>query len=311
MRARVDAIDLLAPRLRGARRASSGSTARSLSYEGEPPTSDDLDGAHRRRSGAWRHGRGPHLHDVRIEAGGRDLRVVRLAGRAADRRALARPRRGRARCDARLDVPPLVLLDDVLSELDGDRRRALGAHARARLADRRHGDGGRRASRRARAGAFRHPGPGAVMERIGDEIERELGRGGSRDAIPLAALTAAWPDGGRRRGRPPRVAAQDRQGRNAPRRDGVVDLGTRARVPLGRDPRAPARAARDRRAHEAEVRGRPDPRGRPADEGSPEPLPAERRRAVRGAVRGSGRGLGDRPIRSSARSLRELLARAF
>ena len=31
------------------------------------------------------------------------------------------------------------------------------------------------------------------MERIGSEIERELGRSGSRDAIPLAALTAAWP----------------------------------------------------------------------------------------------------------------------
>ena len=30
------------------------------------------------------------------------------------------------------------------------------------------------------------------MERIGREVERELGRGGSRDAIPLAALTAAW-----------------------------------------------------------------------------------------------------------------------
>ena len=31
------------------------------------------------------------------------------------------------------------------------------------------------------------------MERIGGEIERELARGGSRDAIPLAALTSAWP----------------------------------------------------------------------------------------------------------------------
>jgi len=31
------------------------------------------------------------------------------------------------------------------------------------------------------------------VERIGSEIERELGRSGSRDAIPLAALTAAWP----------------------------------------------------------------------------------------------------------------------
>ncbi len=32
------------------------------------------------------------------------------------------------------------------------------------------------------------------MERIGSEVERELARGGSRDAIPLAALTAAWPE---------------------------------------------------------------------------------------------------------------------
>lgn len=32
------------------------------------------------------------------------------------------------------------------------------------------------------------------MERIGDQIEHELARGGSRDAIPLGQLTAAWPD---------------------------------------------------------------------------------------------------------------------
>jgi hypothetical protein len=32
------------------------------------------------------------------------------------------------------------------------------------------------------------------MERLGEEVERELARGGSRDAIPLAALTAAWPE---------------------------------------------------------------------------------------------------------------------
>jgi len=31
------------------------------------------------------------------------------------------------------------------------------------------------------------------MERIGEEVQRELARGGSRDAIPLAAVTAAWP----------------------------------------------------------------------------------------------------------------------
>jgi hypothetical protein len=31
------------------------------------------------------------------------------------------------------------------------------------------------------------------MDRIGGEVERELARSGSRDALPLAALTTAWP----------------------------------------------------------------------------------------------------------------------
>jgi len=31
------------------------------------------------------------------------------------------------------------------------------------------------------------------VERIGDEVERTLARTGSRDAVPLAAITAAWP----------------------------------------------------------------------------------------------------------------------
>ncbi len=31
------------------------------------------------------------------------------------------------------------------------------------------------------------------MDRIGREVERELARGGSRDALPLAAVTSAWP----------------------------------------------------------------------------------------------------------------------
>jgi hypothetical protein len=32
------------------------------------------------------------------------------------------------------------------------------------------------------------------MERIGAEVERELARSGSRDALALAAVTAAWPE---------------------------------------------------------------------------------------------------------------------
>ena len=31
------------------------------------------------------------------------------------------------------------------------------------------------------------------MDRIGNQIERELSRSGSRDAVPLRAITAAWP----------------------------------------------------------------------------------------------------------------------
>ena len=69
-------------------------------------------------------GAGPHLHDVRIEAGGRDLRVF---GSQGEQRmaVLALVLAEAAALRARHDVSPLVLLDDVLSELDGDRRRAL------------------------------------------------------------------------------------------------------------------------------------------------------------------------------------------
>ena len=82
------------------------------------------------------------------------------------------------------------------------------------------------------------------MERIGREVERELGRGGSRDAIPLAALTAAWPevvgDAVARHAWPLRIA-----------RDGTLHVATASSTwahelgfLVGRDPRAPARAAR-------------------------------------------------------------------
>jgi len=65
-----------------------------------------------------------HLHDLRIEAGGRDLRVFGSQGEqriAVLSIVLAEAELLRARTD----VSPLVLLDDVLSELDGSRRLAL------------------------------------------------------------------------------------------------------------------------------------------------------------------------------------------
>jgi DNA replication and repair protein RecF len=94
-------------------------------YEGEAPTRDELEHRLERDLERGSTGAGPHLHDVRLEAGCRELRgygsqgeqrICVLALVLAEATALCE-RRGTA---------PLVLLDDVLSELDGDRRRALG-----------------------------------------------------------------------------------------------------------------------------------------------------------------------------------------
>lgn len=113
------------------------------------------------------------------------------------------------------------------------------------------------------------------MERIGREVERELGRGGSRDAIPLVALTAAWPevvgDAVARHAWPLRIA-----------RDGTLHVATasstwahelgflsdeileRLRVQLGADAPTKVRCAVG-----------PIPEVERADEELPEPLPAD------------------------------------
>ena len=113
------------------------------------------------------------------------------------------------------------------------------------------------------------------MERIGREVERELGRGGSSDALPLAALTAAWPevvgDAVARNAWPLRIA-----------KDGTLHVATasatwahelaflgdeileRLRARLGADAPTKVRCA---------VGPVPAP-GRHADEAAPEPIPA-------------------------------------
>ena len=93
----------------------------------------------------------------------------------------------------RRGTSPLVLLDDVLSELDGERRAALAAMISR----------GAQTVVTATAAAALPGEPGAIavgdagarslMERIGDEIQKELSRSGSRDAVPLAEVTSAWP----------------------------------------------------------------------------------------------------------------------
>jgi DNA replication and repair protein RecF len=123
VRARVEAIDLLSPPF-AEHAGELGLDGTMLSYDGDAPTLHDL--AARVDADLERGvtGIGPHLHDVRIEAGGRDLR---LYGSQGEQRVavLALVLAEASALHARLDVPPLVLLDDVLSELDGDRRRAL------------------------------------------------------------------------------------------------------------------------------------------------------------------------------------------
>jgi DNA replication and repair protein RecF len=98
-------------------------TAR-MSYEGEPPTVEALERRLDRDLERGTTGLGPHLDDVALSSGTRDLRsfgsqgeqrLTVLALLLAEAELIAE-RRG---------FPPLLLLDDVLSELDPDRRRVL------------------------------------------------------------------------------------------------------------------------------------------------------------------------------------------
>ena len=93
-------------------------------YDGEPPTIAELDARLERDLDRGITGAGPHLHDVRLEARGRELRSF---GSQGEQRiaVLALVLAEAAVLRSQADASPLVLLDDVLSELDGDRRRAL------------------------------------------------------------------------------------------------------------------------------------------------------------------------------------------
>lgn len=96
----------------------------SASYEGEPPTGQELDARLAQDVKRGVTSLGPHLHEVRIEMQGRDLRIF---GSQGEQRAavLALVLAEAAVLAEQNRSAPLILLDDVLSELDGDRRRAL------------------------------------------------------------------------------------------------------------------------------------------------------------------------------------------
>ncbi len=121
--ARGDALAVLTPSFERTAELL-GLADAALAYEGEPLTREELEARLPRDLERGVTGAGPHLHEIRVEAAGRDLRSFGSQGE--QRIAVLALVLGEASVIAdRTGAPPLVLLDDVLSELDGDRRRAL------------------------------------------------------------------------------------------------------------------------------------------------------------------------------------------
>ena len=102
-----------------------------LVYEGEPPTREALEGRLARDLERGSTGLGPHLHDVSIEAAGLDLRAFGSQGEQRTA-VLALLLAEAALLEERREEAPLLLLDDVLSELDLDRRRVLAEYVQGR-----------------------------------------------------------------------------------------------------------------------------------------------------------------------------------
>jgi DNA replication and repair protein RecF len=91
-----------------------------LGYDAQPPTAADLESRLARDLERGTTGLGPHLDDILIASGDRDLRQYGSQGE--QRLAVLSLLLAEA---AVLPSPPLLLLDDVLSELDLGRRRVL------------------------------------------------------------------------------------------------------------------------------------------------------------------------------------------
>lgn len=97
-----------------------------LRYEGDPPTVEALEARLERDLERGVTGLGPHLHDVVVASGTRELRSFGSQGE--QRLAVLALLLGEAELIAdRRGFAPLLLLDDVLSELDPERRRILAA----------------------------------------------------------------------------------------------------------------------------------------------------------------------------------------
>ncbi len=121
--ARHEAIAALRPPF-AERAAELGLAGAELLYEAEPTSTEALEARLDEDLDRGTTGLGPHLDDVGIGAGGRDLR--RYGSQGEQRLAvLSLLLAEAALITDRGPAPPLLLLDDVLSELDERRRRAL------------------------------------------------------------------------------------------------------------------------------------------------------------------------------------------
>jgi DNA replication and repair protein RecF len=121
---RMELLETLAP-LFAERAGELGLEVAALHYDGEPPSVAALDDRLQRDLERGTTSLGPHLDDVVIRAGDRDLRFFGSQGE--QRLAVLSLLLAEAELvTARGAVPPLLLLDDVLSELDASRRRSLG-----------------------------------------------------------------------------------------------------------------------------------------------------------------------------------------
>ncbi len=121
--ARREALGLLAAPFRE-RAGELGLPATTLDYEGEPPSVAALEARLARDVERGVTGLGPHLDEIAIRSGSRELRSFGSQGE--QRLAVLSLLLAEAEVLAELrGVPPLVLLDDVLSELDAARRRTL------------------------------------------------------------------------------------------------------------------------------------------------------------------------------------------
>ena len=125
---RIEVLDVLSPSF-AERAGELGLPEAELRYEGEPPTREALEVAAGRDLERGTTSLGPHLDDILLSSAGRDLRIFGSQGE--QRLALLALLLAEAEAiTARTGVAPLLLFDDVLSELDPARRRLLAERVR-------------------------------------------------------------------------------------------------------------------------------------------------------------------------------------